>query len=114
MNLYVVGAAIFIVAVTLIELCFFLVKAYRNSNKRKINRRLKALSVALRTSQGTDIIRKSKLSDVAVLNKFFLNIPGIKSLEQLLLKSNAKYPLGVFILLSCVAAFAGFSVIFNK
>ena len=48
------------------------------------------------------------LSDIPLLDITLSNIPGILSLDRLLQQANAQYPLGVFILFSCVLILVGF------
>lgn len=109
MNLFVIGIIIFIVTVSIIELLIYTIKNYRHPDRRKIRKRLNVLS-SRKGYEPVDIVRKSVVSDVPVLNKILPNIPGIKGLKRLVLEAKAIYPASVFVLLSALLLFAGFSV----
>lgn len=110
MNLFVIGIIIFIVTVFIIELLIYTIKTYRHPDRRKIRKRLSSLSSYKQRNQPIDIVRKSVLSDVPLLNKILPNMPGIKGLRRLVIEAKVTYPAGAFILLSVVLLFSGFLV----
>jgi tight adherence protein B len=103
----------FIVSVLIIELCFYAFRNVHNSDHKKIRKRLRTLSSSAYKSDLADIARKKVLSDVDILNKILMHIPGIKFLDRLHLQANVQYSLGVFILLKSVLALAGYLVSFS-
>jgi tight adherence protein B len=57
---------------------------------------------------GADILRKRLLSDIPFLNNLLLKTPGLQRLDNLIIKANAKYPMGFYILFAFLLAALGF------
>ncbi|MBC8462680.1 MAG: type II secretion system F family protein [Deltaproteobacteria bacterium] len=102
MSLFVIGTVIFIITVFVIELLIYTIRTLRNPNRKKIQKRLSALSSYRLRDESIDIVRKRVLSDVPSLNKILPSMPGIQWLNRLVLQSKVSYPPGFFILLSIV------------
>jgi tight adherence protein B len=113
MNILFPAVVLFIVSVLVIEMSFYAYRAIRNPDHKNIRKRLRTLSSSAYKSDLTDIARKRVLSDVGLLNKILMHIPGIKSLDRLQHQANVQYSLGVFILLTSVLALTGYLVIFS-
>ena len=109
MNIFIGGIVIFVMAVFIIEMSFYAYDIIKNPNRKKIQKRLRTLSYKGDYNEHVDILRKRRvLSDIPLLDSTLSNIPGILSLDRLLQQANAQYPLGVFILFSCVLILVGF------
>ncbi|MCK4620123.1 MAG: type II secretion system F family protein, partial [Desulfobacterales bacterium] len=69
-----------------------------------IRKRLKTFSYKESKNELPDILQKKVLSDVPLLNKILLRVPGRQYLDRLLQQANTQYPLGAFILLTLFLA----------
>ena len=110
MNILLPALILFIMSVVVIELCFFAYRTARNPDRQKIKKRLRTFSSKARENDLQDITRKRVLSEVPLLNKILLNISIIRPLDRLLQQANVQYPIGFFILLTCVLGIAGYLV----
>jgi tight adherence protein B len=81
-------------------------------NRKKIRRKLENTSSLQSRNKTPDILRKRVLSNVPVLHKILLYIPGVQRLERLVQQANVQSPPGVFVLLSSVLSLLGFYVCF--
>ncbi len=104
MKNFIVSVIIFAVVVFVIEMILYAYKTIRNPDSKKIRKRLKTFSYKESNNELPDIQRKKLLSDVPLLNKILLRVPGRQYLDRLLQLANAQYPLGVFILLTIFLA----------
>jgi tight adherence protein B len=104
---------IFVVSLAVVGLVMYGVTSFRwNPEQRTVHKQLRQL-VAERGDRGSvDITRQRRLSGVPLLNQFLLNLksPHVQTLDRLVLQSGSKFPLGLFILLTCVLAMGGFLV----
>ncbi|MBC2695141.1 MAG: type II secretion system F family protein [Desulfobacteraceae bacterium] len=112
MNNFIVSIIIFAVVVFVIEMLLYAYKTIRNPDSKKIRKRLKTFSYKERKNELPDILQKKVLSDVPLLNKILLRIPGRQYLDRLLQLANAQYPLGAFILLTIFLAITSCCVSF--
>jgi tight adherence protein B len=112
MNIFIGGIVIFVMSVFIIEMSFYAYDIIKNPNRKKIRKRLKAFTLKEDySSEEVDILKKRRvLSDVPLLDRILSNIPGILSLDRLLQQANAQYPLGVFILFTCILVLVGYLV----
>ena len=110
MNILLPALILFIMSVVVIELCFFAYRTIRNPDRQKIKKRLRTFSSNARENDLQDITRTRVLSEVPLLNKILLNIPITRPLDRLLQQANVQYPIGFFILLTCVLGIAGYLV----
>ena len=85
-------------------------RAFSGMKSRQLQGRLKKFSFSDYALDAPDILRRRILSNVPFLNKIFFKIPGIARLDKLLQQANAKYPVGVFILLSLLLMQIGFLI----
>ena len=95
-----IGVIIFAVSIFVIEMLFYAYKTMRNPDRKKIRKRLKTFSYKKSKNELPDILQKKVLSDVPLLNKILLHVPGRKYFNRLLQQANVQYPLGAFILLT--------------
>ncbi len=104
-----IGIAIFLAVVLLLEGIFFAFRAFRNPETRRLRKELKILSVN-RAGELQDITKKRPLSAVPWLNDFLTKIPLMHQIDVLLQQANSRTPLGVFLLLSLVLFIVGWLV----
>ena len=97
-----IGIIIFAVSIFVIEMLFYAYKTIHN--RKKIRTRLKTFSYKESKNELPDILQKKVLSDVPLLNKILLRVPGRQYLDRLLQQANTQYPLGAFILLTIFLA----------
>ena len=105
---------IFMVTLAIIGFAIYLLAGVRwNPEKRRVHKQLKQLAVEKGDLEMVDITRQRRLSSVPFLNRFLLRIqiPYVHKLDRLVLQSGSKYPLGLFVLLSCVLFMAGFLLV---
>jgi len=115
MEMLIVGLGIFFTMVLVIELCFYAVRHSQPAQRRNVRKRLRTID-AVSWNPGEDIYRHRALSDIGALDWLLRKIPGLSGLDRLLEQSDAKYPLGFYLLLSLLlAAFGGMTgVMLNK
>lgn len=101
-----IGVAIFVAVVLLLEGIFLAFRALRNPETRRLRKELKVLSVN-RTGELQDITKKRPLSAVPWLNDFLTRIPIMHQIDAMLIQANSRTPLGVFLLLSLVLFIIG-------
>ena len=110
MKSFIISVIIFAIVVFVIEMLFYAYKTIRNPDRKKIRKRLKAFSYEENKNELPDILRKKILSDIPILHKILLNIPGRQYLDRLLQQANTEYRLGTFIFLAIFLAGAGFFI----
>jgi len=108
MNIFVIGATIFLIAIIVIELFIFAVKNMRSVNRAKIRKRLRKHTYENTNTGQIDIVKKRVLSDIPFFNRLLLKIPGIQRLDILTIKANSKYPAGFYVLTACFLATIAF------
>ncbi len=99
-----IGVIIFAVSIFVIEILFYAYKTIRDPDRKKIRKRLKTFSYKENKNELPDILQKKVLSDVPLLNKILLHVPGRQYFNRLLQQANVHYPLGFFILLTIFLA----------
>jgi tight adherence protein B len=99
-----IGVIIFAVSIFVIEMLFYAYKTIRDPDRKKIRKRLKTFSYKENKNELPDILQKKVLSDVPLLNKILLHVPGRQYFNRLLQQANVHYPLGFFILLTIFLA----------
>ena len=110
MQPFIMGAAIFVVCVVIIELLSYAYRSFRSPDRGKILKRLRKSIYTEDEQAGTDIIRKRVLSEIPFLNHLLLKTPGMLKLDRLISQANAKYPIGFFILFALFLALLGFLI----
>ena len=105
-----IGVIIFAVSIFVIEMLFYAYKTIRDPDRKKIRKRLKTFSYKESKNELPDILQKKVLSDVPLLNKILLHVPGRQYFNRLLQQANVHYPLGFFILLTIFLAITSFCV----
>ncbi|MDL2122418.1 MAG: type II secretion system F family protein [Deltaproteobacteria bacterium] len=105
-----IGVIIFAVSIFVIEMLFYAYKTIRDPDRKKIRKRLKTFSYKESKKELPDILQKKVLSDVPLLNKILLHVPGRQYFNRLLQQANVQYPLGFFILLTIFLAITSYCV----
>jgi tight adherence protein B len=108
MQPFILGVIIFFISVIVIELLFYAYRSFRSPDRAKVVKRLRKSSYAEDEQGGTDIVKKTVLSEIPFLNRLLIKTPGMLKLDSLLTQANAKYPIGFFILLALLLALLGF------
>jgi tight adherence protein B len=115
MEFIVIGFGIFITMVLIIELCSY---AYRHSQiaqKKEVRKRFKKIeTVSSQTS--IDIFHRRVFSDITALDWLLKRTPGVRQLDRLVEQSDAKYPVGYYLLVSLFLAVIGLlgGILINK
>lgn len=108
----IISGAVFIVILLVVAGAFLLLRRRLDPDLRMVRKKLVEISTGLKGREDTgdiDIRKKERLlSDIPWLNQVLRSIPLLRRIDRLLLHANVQYPLGVFILISCVLAVAGF------
>jgi tight adherence protein B len=108
MNIYVIGAIIFFMAIIVIELLIYAVKNMRSVNRAKIRKRLRKHTYDRDNIGQIDIVKKRIYSDIPFLNRLLLKVPGVKALDNLTINANSKYPAGFYVLTALFLGTIGF------
>jgi tight adherence protein B len=104
------GAAIFVISVIIVELLTYAYRSIRSPDRSMILKRLRKSIYTEEEQVGTDIMRKRVLSDIPFLNNLLLKMPGMLKFDDLISQANAKYPIGFFILFALFLALLGFLI----
>jgi tight adherence protein B len=103
MNL-LIGIAVFVTLVLLIEGVYFLFRSIFNPERR----RLRSLSTKPRQRPEVDIVRQRIFSEIPWLHELLFSIPAMHRLARLMEQGNVTPPLGIFLLLAIVMVGGGF------
>jgi tight adherence protein B len=101
---------LFFASVAAIELFMYGYRTTRLRSTKKAKRRLRNYSISEEYEDEGEITSKEILSDIKAFNRFLGKIPLVKSLYKLTVMAKAPYPVSIYILISLILAFAGFSV----
>ena len=108
MEISFIAILMFICLVLIIELLFFSIRTLR-APREKIRQRLRKYAQFYdKSASQTDILRKRVLSDIPLLDKVLLVIPGLYPLEVLIKQANSQHPIGFYILFSILLGITGF------
>jgi len=107
MELFAIGFGIFIATVLIIQLATYGVRYMRTTQSMKIRKRLRKYTYVEGGVEGSEILKKRVLSDIPFLNSLLSTLPGLNSLDRLVMQANAKYPMGFYLLLGLFLAVVG-------
>jgi tight adherence protein B len=107
MDLLAIGFGIFIATVVIIQLVMYGVRHMRTTQRVKIRKRLRKLTYVESGGDGAEILKKRAYSDIPFLNSLLESLPGLSSLDRLMVQANAKYPMGFYLLLGLFLAIVG-------
>lgn len=102
--------AVFVLCLLSIELIQYAYTAVRESEGDRIKERLKRIQEDASGSHSVDIQRRRRLSDIPWLDRLLHIVPGIWTLDEMLLQANLGIPLGLVILVSMLMFFVGYYV----
>ncbi len=102
MNL-LIGIAVFITLVLLIEGTYFLLRSLFNLERRRLRR----LSARSHRRPEVDIVRQHTFSGIPWLHAFLFHIPALHRLARLMEQGNVTTPLGDFLLLAIMLVGGG-------
>jgi tight adherence protein B len=109
MELLIVGSIIFIATVAIIELSRVAWNNLHSVQRVKLRKRLQAYAT-LRQADGTpDIVRKRLMSKIPMVQHMLQRIPGMRSLDRLVLQANAGSTLDLYLLSAVTAAVLAFA-----
>jgi tight adherence protein B len=108
MDLFIVGSLMFIVVIFFTESVLYAIRTWRNPDRNKIKKRLKAMPSSEYNKKGHDILRTRNLSEVPIIDRMLRKIPGIDKLDKVLQQADIKSPIGLFVLLILVMFFVVF------
>jgi len=108
MSIFLIGIGIFVFTVIIIELVAYAIKHMHSSKRAKIRKRFRKYAYGGEEDEGTDILKQRIYSEVPFFNSLLRLIPAVKNLDDLVIQSNARYPMGYYILLSLLLAALGF------
>ena len=110
MDLLAIGFGIFIATVVIIQLVMYGARHMRTTQRVKIRKRLRKLTYVESGNDGAQILKKRTYSDIPFLNSLLGSLPGLSSLDRLMVQANAKYPMGFYMLLGLFLAVSGFLI----
>jgi tight adherence protein B len=108
MNIFLLGAVIFIVTLFVIEFSAYAIRIIRYPDRAEVRRRLRKSVLPEAAQLDRDIVKKKILSDVPFLNQFLTALPGVDRLDLLMMQANVKYTMGFFLLLSAALGMTGY------
>jgi tight adherence protein B len=107
MDLLGIGFGIFIATVLIIQLVMYGVRHMRTTQRVKIRKRLRKLTYVESGPDGAEILKKRVYSEIPILNSLLGIIPGLGSLDRLMVQANTKYPMGFYLLLGLFLSVVG-------
>lgn len=105
---YLLPILIFIAALILVEVGYFVLKGFRISEKTKVRSRLQALSVQAENEEQFDILRKNRLSEIPWLHSFLNRFSLMEKMTLLVEQAGVQRKPGLYLLLSLTLAVIGF------
>jgi tight adherence protein B len=107
MDLLAIGFGIFIATVVIIQLVMYGVRHMRTTQRVKIRKRLRKMTYVESGADGAEILKKRAYSDIPFLNSLLSSLPGLNSLDRLMVQANAKHPMGFYLLLGLFLTVVG-------
>jgi tight adherence protein B len=108
MNILLLGVAIFIFFLLVIELSLYAFRTLMHPDRAEVRRRLRQSVAEEDANTGQNILKLNVLSEVSFINHILSLLPGIDRLHLMLNQANVKYTLGFFILFSMALGLAGY------
>jgi len=93
----------FLAVVLLIEGLYLLWNSYRGPEAKKIEQRLRIISASTDVSRETALLKNRMLSDISPVNRLFLSVPRIHSIDRFLLQSGLNWTVSTLFLASVLA-----------
>ncbi len=102
-----IGLGVFLFTLLVIHQGYFFLKKIYKPEQKKVERRLKFLSIYGSPSEAVDIVKKRNLSEMPWLNKILVKASFIPWLERVHRQAATTHPLGFFLVLSVLFFIAG-------
>jgi len=100
MGISSVTLILFLCALVIILALLSAYDAIRHPDRAEIRKKLSTFSYLEEENQAIDILRKRKLSGIAVLDNILMHVPGVRRLDALVLQSNSRFTVGFYMSLS--------------
>ena len=110
----VFAIAAFVAVVLFVEGLYLMWDSYKGPDARKIEQRLRALSVSADSGEQTAVLKHRMLSDVPEVERLLLSIPRIRHLDRFIVQSGLDWTVARLLLVSLmlgVTVYAGLSVV---
>jgi tight adherence protein B len=106
----IVGVGTFIAVVLLLEGIFLIFRTRWNPEVQRVKSQLRHLAIHAYGQEALEILRSRKYSEIPWLNKLLASarFRPLDKIYLILQQSGSTYPIGVFLLLSLIAALLGF------
>ncbi|NLI81249.1 MAG: type II secretion system F family protein [Deltaproteobacteria bacterium] len=102
--------AVFVLCLLTIELIYYGFSTVRQSEGVRIKKRLKSIQEDASGRHSVDIQRRRRLSDIPWLDRLLRSVPGIWTLDELVLQANLGIPVGLAVLVSILLFFVGYTI----
>ncbi len=103
-NYYLISMAlVFVAVILLLEGLYLLWRSWRNTNARKLDKRLELLSAGVRVKRQANLLKQAALSELPAFERFLRTAPQVLGLQRLLQQSGLSWTVSL-LLLSCAAA----------
>ena len=99
---------VFFTVLILLYFAYFMFMGGGRPEKRRVKRRLRTVASSGLEREAISILRKTTLSDIDWLDRILVSIPFMVRANRLLEMANARYSLGVYLMLSFLLAALGF------
>jgi tight adherence protein B len=108
MEIVLIGAAIFVGTIAVIELLTYAYVHMKSTRRTRIRKRLQKYAYEEGGEDGNQILKKRLYSEVPVVNRILQRTPAVAALDRLVVQSNARHSIGFFLFLSLLLAACGF------
>lgn len=102
-----IGLGVFLFTLLVVHQGYFTIKRIYKPEQKKVEGRLRILSLYGSQSEAVDIVKKRILSEIPWLDRMLVKGSFIPRLERLHSQAATPYPLGFFVILSVLLFFAG-------
>ena len=98
MNLLVIGIALFLSSIVVIELLRFAYRQIGMVKRSEVKKRIKKYTYVQSADHHLDIVKKRVYSQVPFLDRLLHSLLFIRALDRMSIQANARFPIGVYIL----------------
>lgn len=107
MNIYLLGVIIFTLSLLTIELSLYAVRIFRHPDRSTVRRRLRE-SMAEEINANPTIFKQSILSEVPLIHRMLVRLPGMDRLQRVLVQAGVKFTAGFFLFLTLAIGCIGY------
>lgn len=108
---WLIGIGLFVGIICIVEGILLLTRHKWDPEANGVEKRLEKLIENNARQESRGILRQRSFSSVPYLNALLAKIPIMHRLDRLVVEANSRAPLGVFVLISCVAALSSYLVL---